>query len=109
MTVETWSALVGALLPALVSVVNRYDWKSWIKALIAFGTSVLAGTVTALLAGDFTGLNWLAAIGIVFGTSQVAYITWWKGSGITKSIEQKLNVVPDVPAMKELEHSSDKK
>jgi peptidoglycan/LPS O-acetylase OafA/YrhL len=109
MTVETWSALVGALLPALVSVVNREDWKSWIKAVIALGSSVLAGTITALLAGDFTGLNWVAAIGIVFGTSQIAYITWWKGSGITKSIENKVNVVPEVQSMKELEHSSDKK
>jgi len=107
MTVETWSALVGLFVPALIAFVNRSDWKDWIKALVALASSILVGTVTALLGGQFTGSNWVTAVGIVFATSQVAYLTWWKGSGITKKIEKTLNIVPEIESMKstELERS----
>lgn len=105
MTVETWSAMVGVLLPALVAVVNREDWKSWVKALIALGSSVLAGTVTALLSGHFTGASWLMSIGIVFGSSQIIYQTWWKGSGISDKIEQSINLIAGLGKQKELERS----
>lgn len=107
MTVETWAILVGFFVPALVSAVNRYDWKPWIKAVVALVVSVLVGTVTALLSGEFTGANWATSIGIVFGSSQAAYALWWKGSGIATKIENKVNVMPEIQGAKskELEHS----
>jgi hypothetical protein len=91
MTVEQWSLLVGLFLPALVSIVNRAEWKSWVKAIVALLASVAVGTVTALLSGQFTGANWATSIGIVFGVSQAAYVTWWKGSDIAKKIESGIN------------------
>lgn len=97
MTVETWAALVGAFLPALVALVNRADWKSWLKGVVAVLSSVLAGTVTALLAGDFTGVHWVTAMGIVFASSQVAYLTWWKGTGISDKIEKAVNIIKSTP------------
>lgn len=103
MTVETWAVLVGAFLPALVAFVNRAEWPSWAKALVALGSSVLAGTVTALLSGEFTGASWITSIGVVLGASQASYLLWWKGSGISNMIEQGVNVLP---APKELERSA---
>jgi hypothetical protein len=92
MTTNTWSAVVGFLLPALVAFINRSEWKSWVKAVVALLSAVLVGTVTALLAGSFTGSSWLQAIGVVFAASQLAYHTWWKNSDITGWIEQALNI-----------------
>lgn len=91
MTVEQWSLVVGFLLPALVAVVNRAEWKAWVKALVALLASVVVGTVTAMLGGQFTGANWVTSIGIVFGVSQAAYLTWWKNSDIAKKIESSIN------------------
>lgn len=88
MTVDQWAAVMGFLVPALVAVVNREPWKPWIKAVVALLTSLVVGTITALLAGNFTGTNWATAIGIVFGAAIASYKLWWKGSGITDKIEQ---------------------
>lgn len=93
MTIDQWSAVVGFFLPALVSIVNREEWKSWIKAVVALGASVIGGTVTAALAGQFTGSHWLQSMGIVFAASQVFYHTWWKNSNISGWIERTFNVI----------------
>lgn len=93
MTVDTWSALVGILLPGLVAIINHENWKSWIKAIIALAASVVVGTVTALLSGGFSGATWVQAVGVVFVASQVAYHTWWKNSDISSWIERSVNVI----------------
>lgn len=93
MTIAQWSAVVGFALPALVAVVNREEWKPWVKAVIALVASILVGTVTALLNGSFTGATWVTGMVIVFGASQLAYHTWWKGSDIAKKIEENVNIV----------------
>jgi len=93
MTVEQWAAGVGFVLPILVAIINREEWKPWLKAVVSLLASVAGGTVTALLGGEFTGANWLTAIGVAFGASQVFYHTWWKNSDITSWIEQTINVV----------------
>lgn len=92
MTVEQWSLLVGFFLPGLVAFVNRAEWKPWVKAVVALLASIAVGTVTALLSGGFTGATWVTSIGIVFGVSQAAYLTWWKGSNIAVWIEKSFNV-----------------
>ena len=102
MTVESWASLVGIFLPAVVAFINRVDWKSWLKAVVALGSSIVAGTVTALLSGDFTGANWMKAIGLVFAASQLAYMTWWKGSGISEWIEKTINAGKSVVGKHEL-------
>lgn len=90
MTTDQWAALVGFLLPGVVAVINREPWAPWIKGVIALLSSIAVGTVTALLAGQFTGSNWGQAIMIVFAASQIAYHTWWKGTDIANWIEQHI-------------------
>ena len=92
MTIQMWSAGVGFLLPILVSVVNHESWSPWVKAVVALGSSIVAGTVAAFLGGQFNGTNLLTDAGIIFAVSQVSYHTWWKGSDITLWIEQKINI-----------------
>lgn len=97
MTVDQWAAVIGFFLPALVSVINREEWKSWVKAVVALASSVVVGTITALLGGAFTGVNWATAIGIVFAASAASYKLWWKGSGISDKIEQTINIISGKP------------
>lgn len=92
MTVEQWDAVVGFVLPLLVSLINRPEWKSWVKATVALTASVAGGTVTALLAGEFTGSSWISSIGIVFASSQAFYHLWFKNSGITSWIEESVRL-----------------
>lgn len=101
MTTDTWAAVVGFVLPALVAVVNRSEWKAWVKGIVVVLASVVVGTVTALLGGQFTGANWVQSIGIVFATSQVAYHTWWKGTGISNAIENSINIISGKAAPRE--------
>lgn len=97
MTTDTWAAIVGFVLPALVAIINREEWKPWIKAVVALLASVCVGTVTALLSGSFTGTTWVQAIAVVFAASQLAYHTWWKNSDITDWIEQSINIITGKP------------
>jgi len=100
MTTDQWAAVVGFVLPALVAIINREPWAPWIKGLVALATSILVGTITALLAGQFTGATWFQAIVITFAASQVAYHTWWKGTEIAAWIESHVAAGPPALAGK---------
>lgn len=103
MTPEQWAAGVGLVMPILVAIVNRPEWNSWVKAVVALVASIAGGTITALLAGQFTGASWFTSVGIVFGVSQGFYHTWFKGSDINNFIEQRINLLF---GMKTIEGSS---
>lgn len=98
MTTNEWAVAAGFFLPVLVAVVNRAEWKPWVKGLIAVLASVVVGTVTALLAGQFTDQTWMQSVAIVFAASQAAYHSWWKGTEIATWIEKTINVVTGKPA-----------
>lgn len=98
MTTDTWAALVGFVLPALVSIVSREEWKPWLKGIVALLSSAIVGTITAMIAGTLTGTTWVQAVGVVFGISQLAYHTWWKNTDIAGMIERSVNVIAGKPA-----------
>jgi VIT1/CCC1 family predicted Fe2+/Mn2+ transporter len=83
-----WSALVGALLPALVAFVNREHWPAWAKGLTAVASSVVAGGVTAWLSDGFTGKTWLQSALIVVGAALASYRLWWHPTGVAPAIER---------------------
>lgn len=89
MSLELVSAIVGYLAPALVSVVVRSNWASWVKGIVALVSSVVIGFVVALVSGELNGTGVATAIAVVFAASQVAYKTWWQPTGIGPAIEEK--------------------
>lgn len=91
-----WSALVGALLPALVALVNREHWPAWAKGLTAVASSAVAGGVTAWLSGDLTGATWLQSTLIVAGATLASYRLWWHPTGVAATIEQAHLKIPTI-------------
>jgi hypothetical protein len=82
------SAIVGALLPALVATINRSRWPAWAKGLVMLGSSVAVGAATAALTGDLTGKTWAQSALIVGGAATAAYRLWWHPTGIGSMIER---------------------
>lgn len=87
MSLEMLSALVGALLPMLVAVVNRSHWPAWGKGVVVLASSVVAGGVTAWWSGQLTGLRWTESALIIAGAAVVAYRHFWQPTGIAPAIE----------------------
>ena len=83
-----FAIIIGFALPALIAFVNQSTWSSQLKGIVAFISSVIAGAGTAFFAGQWNGEDIVRSVMIVLIMSQIAYVTFWKGSGIAKSIEQ---------------------
>ncbi len=83
-----WSALVGALLPPVVAIINQPRWPAWLKGAVAVGTSVVVGGVTAALQGDLTGRSWVSSALIVATLAIGSYHQLWKPSTIAPKVEE---------------------
>lgn len=84
-----FSVLVGFFLPMVVAVINQPHWSDQVRGLMAMVSSIVAGAGTAYFSGHWDSTDILRSIMIVLIISQVAYTTFFKGSEITKSIENK--------------------
>lgn len=88
-TSDLMAAIVGALMPALIAVVVRSSWPSWLKGVAAVGSSTVVGTVAAWIAGDLTTPEgWAQKVLIVIAAAQAAYKLWWQPTGIGPAIER---------------------
>lgn len=86
--IDMWSTLVGFLMPALVAVINKYTWPSWLKGIVAVVSCIIAGGVTAWLSGDINGMPLVKSILIVLVATLGSYHVWWKPTGIAPAIEK---------------------
>ena len=84
--------LIGAVLPLLISVVNRATWKPRAKAIVAFLICFLgAGFSTLFVDGIALGdpsLDLVAYFGTVYGAAMVSYEALWKPTKVAPSIEE---------------------
>lgn len=109
---ELWAAFVGLILPLVIAVINRRAWSSGVKAMVAFACVLISTAITllisgALIPGDQTWRNWLAALLIVFLMTKVSYDAIWKPTSVTDRIENSVNVgthrraLPEAPEDKQ--------
>ena len=90
----SWAALVGIALPALVAVIQRDHWPSWVNAVIFGVATVVASAVYGFVrfGHDFTWAHWqgtLLAI-VVWGIG--TYKLYWNPGA--RSIVRKLRAFP---------------
>lgn len=91
--VAMWSAIVGFLMPLLISFVNQPRWSSFVRGLVAFVASAIAAAGTVYFTGDFDeGSDVVTAALTVFLVTINTYHFWWKPSMIAPKIERLTSV-----------------
>lgn len=91
---DLWSALVGVGMPPVVALAVSSRWQPWQRAVTAAALCVLAGVATTWIAGDLAGVTPVRAVLLTATAAFGSYSTWWKGSGITKKIEESTSPRP---------------
>lgn len=90
----SWAALIGAMLPLLIAVVNRPQWTAQMKQIIGIAVAAIGGIGTVLASGNFDAQNWLVTLVAVIGASQAAYALIWKPTKVAPKIEQATSAKP---------------
>lgn len=89
---EMWSAIVGFLLPPVLSVIQQTGWSPRLRAVVAFVGCLVAAAGTVLIQGGWTWERWVEASLLTLVTALATYRNLWKPTGISPAIEQKTNV-----------------
>lgn len=76
--------ILGAVLPAVIDIVNKYVKNEKVRFLIAVGFSVVVGGVWSVLQNGWE--NVAKDIGLIFATSQIVYKLWYEKSGLQEKI-----------------------
>ncbi|MCL1871941.1 MAG: hypothetical protein FWF90_16215 [Promicromonosporaceae bacterium] len=76
--IAAWGVIVGFLSPLLLNFIISNQWATWVKSLIALGFSAVAGTVTALLTGQYEGIGIPSAILLTAVVTITSYQAFWK-------------------------------
>ena len=88
-----WSAVVGFVLPPVLSVVIQTGWSQQLQGLVSFLACLIASGGTVWFQGDFgDGTDMATAFLLVFTTAIGTYRLYWKPSGIAPAIERSTNV-----------------
>lgn len=84
---EMWSALVGALLPPVVALVNRSTWpKAWRLAMAVVCCLVAAG-ITCWVRGELNHDSYAHSVLLVLTATLATYHWAWRPSTIAPAIE----------------------
>lgn len=84
---EMWTLLVGALLPALIAVIQQPQWSCRLRAVVTVVACLVAGGGTAGLDGQLTGRSVVTSVLTVLVTALATYHGFWKPSGIAAAVE----------------------
>lgn len=85
----SWAALVGAVLPLLIAVVQQSRFSGQMRQVVSIIVAAIAGVGTVLASGNFDAQNWLVTLVAVIGAAQASYALIFKPSGIAPAIESK--------------------
>lgn len=80
--------LVGALVPLVTSVAQQPGMARKARIALAAVFSVVAGVVTAWVAGDFNAADVFATVAAVLVSAEAFYQKVWAPSGVAPTIEQ---------------------
>lgn len=87
-----WAIVVGFLSPPVLAIIEQTKWAKWLRSVVAFAWSVVAGVGTIYFTGTFTGLKTVTVILLVFVTAISFYKGFWKPTGVAPQIESSSNV-----------------
>lgn len=94
MTEETTAigVLLGAVLPLLISVINRASWPDQTKAVAAFVICLLAAAASSLVVDGVDirepGFDFVTYCATVYGSAMVTYGRFWRPTKVAPTIER---------------------
>lgn len=83
----TTSALVGALAPLGIAVLNRWDSRPNTKRLVSLLVAAVIGGVATALSPGFSWGELGTAVLTAVGASQAAFALLWKPTGVKDVVE----------------------
>lgn len=87
------AAIVGIVLPLVVSFLKQAGLQKWANSLIAAVVCAGAGVLTAYVMGQFTTGPILVAVATVFTVAQAEYLAFWQGSGVEAKYTEITSIV----------------
>lgn len=83
-------AIIGALLPLLISVINSVSWSKATRALAGFVVCFLVAGVTSLFNGSLSPTDFVGDLSIVYAAAMVSYHGFFGPVGITNTLEKAI-------------------
>lgn len=81
-------ALIGALLPLVIALVNQAHWDAKVKGVVALAACAAAATLAEVLRGALDWSDWRNAVVVIGGAAFLSYKTLWQPSTIAPALEQ---------------------
>lgn len=73
-----WAVIIGFFIPVVMNFLLNAAWPSWLKSVLAFVASAIAGAGAAFFTGAYEGLGVPSAILLTFVVAIAAYSQFWK-------------------------------
>ncbi len=90
--VVAYSALVGALLPLVISFVKKAEWSSQTKKLVAAGLSLVAAVITVVVTeGSLSFELLLASVGTIFALAKTTYDGFWEDTSVDTTLTRAMS------------------
>jgi hypothetical protein len=86
------SAIVGAILPVLFSIVNQSHWSSAVKSVTVAALCVPSALVTAAVEGQLSLDSWATSLIFIYGAVITTYKGLYKPTGVAPTIEKATTI-----------------
>lgn len=89
-TLVAWSAVVGTLLPLVISMVKSNSWSTQIKRMVALLVSAVAAVITTGAELGWDMITWdslLTSFPVIFAMAQTTYTGFWEDTAPEKAAE----------------------
>lgn len=92
-----WAIIVGFVSPLALKYIVNSEWLTQVKTLVAFLFSAVVGTITAVIAGAYSGLGIPSTILLTLVVSITSYENFWRPTGVTnRGTTDEPDVTPHV-------------
>ena len=89
-SIDMYTAVVGLLLPILISTILSPDWNKQTKGWISFGLVFLAAAGHLFFIGDFDIASFPGTLLKVLFLATGSYLSFWKPTGINDAVEKNV-------------------
>jgi ABC-type uncharacterized transport system permease subunit len=97
-----WNAIVAAVMPAIVALVQQPNWEKWLRATVTLVACLIGGLATTYFTDQWNAEDIVTSVLMVFAATLAFHASFFKPTGISDAIEGRTS--PHSPLA---EHPSD--